>query len=308
VSSVMNDPDEVKEILGTLAEAEAPGWRKYWLGALAQSRQEIVVDAPEPWVVLQGRRAVAQDLRKAMDAEGGDAATVEDGVELTTDEDDSFFAGRSVTLPEHSCDVERFARTYAAGAGLPAALVEDIALAGWLHDIGKADRRFQIMLRGGSEIDFFKDERPWAKSDMPPGAKAAQRLARQRSGYPRGARHEVQSLAMIEEHLEVIRAKAHDIDLVLHLVGSHHGYCRPFAPAVADDHPVAVALPHLASARFGTMSFSGTSSSNRRFGLELGLADRFWELVQRYGWLELCWLEAILRLGDHRASEWEQAR
>ena len=80
--------------------------------------------------------------------------------------------GRSVSLAEHSGDVERFAHDYAGAAGLPADVVDDSALAGWLHDIGKADRRFQLLLRGGSEIVLFKDETLWAKSAWPPARRA----------------------------------------------------------------------------------------------------------------------------------------
>src|SRR5207249_2655133 len=110
------------------------------------------VDADEPWTVFQGGRIGAAALRAILQAE----ETVEDGMELTTDDDDSFHAGRTVSLSQHSADVERFAREYATAAGLPKSVTEDVALAAWLHDIGKADRRFQILLRGGSEIDFFK--------------------------------------------------------------------------------------------------------------------------------------------------------
>jgi CRISPR-associated endonuclease/helicase Cas3 len=260
------------------------------------------VDADEPWTVLRGKRVRPEKLRALLSADD----TVEDGVELTTDEDDSFHAGRPVTLSEHSADVERFAHDYAEKV-LPEELTGDLALAGWLHDVGKADKRFQVLLREGSEIAFFKDETPWAKSGMPPGAKAAHRLAQRKSKYPKGARHEVQSLAMLEKHLEVVKAKAHDIDLVLHLVASHHGYCRPFAPVVIDDEPVEVVLSNHKSTRFGTVEFSGTTSKHELHRLDAPLADRFWCLVEKYGWLELCWLEAILRLADHRASEEEQA-
>jgi CRISPR-associated endonuclease/helicase Cas3 len=122
----------------------------------------------------------------------------------------------------------------------------------------------------------------------------------------RVARHEVQSLAMIQAQLDRVRERAHDIDLVLHLVASHHGYCRPFAPAVLDASPVDVALAGHHSDTFKDIDFAPISSKHELHRLDSGLADRFWGLVEKYGWLELCWLEAILRLADHRASEMEE--
>lgn len=299
----VDDADDARAALAILAQdAERTDWRRVWLEGLAAPGTTLVVDAPEPWEVLQGKRIRPGALREL---------AAEDGVDLTTDDDDSFYTGRSVPLAEHSADVEQFARQYAAAAGLPAKFVDDLALSGWLHDIGKADRRFQILLRGGSEIDFFKDETPWAKSRMSAGAKGAHRLAERKSGYPRqvggkNARHEVQSVAMIEKHLDVVKAKANDIDLVLHLVASHHGHCRPFAPVVLDDNPIEVELPGHRSDLFGTIDFGKVSSKHDLHRLDSPLAERFWRLVERYGWLELCWLEAILRLADHRASEAEQ--
>jgi CRISPR-associated endonuclease/helicase Cas3 len=302
LSLPIDDVQETRRALRILAEQEEQtSWRRLWLDQLARSKSSIVVDADEPWTVLRGKRVQPQKLRGLLSADD----TVEDGVELTTDEDDSFHAGHPVTLSDHSADVERFARNYAENV-LPKELIEDLALAGWLHDVGKADKRFQVLLREGSEIAFFKDETPWAKSGMPPGAKAAHRLAQRKSKYPKGARHEVQSLAILEKHLDVVRTKAHDLDLVLYLVASHHGYCRPFAPVVIDDEPVEVLLLNHQSKSFGTVEFSATTSKHELHRLDAPLADRFWRLVERYGWLELCWLEAILRLADHRASEKEQ--
>ena len=112
---------------------------------------------------------------------------------------------------------------------------------------------------------------------------------------------------MLESVRDALGAKAHDVELVLHLVGSHHGYCRPFAPAVVDEAPVNVKLERHQSDAFGTLSFDAVSSQNGIHRLDSPVGDRFWSLVARYGWLELCWLEAILRLADHRASEEEEA-
>jgi CRISPR-associated endonuclease/helicase Cas3 len=296
---------EIRAALSALAEAtEAPSWRKLWLKRLGSSRKSVAIDTSEPWSVLEGARIRPEVLRAALQVDD----TVEDGVGLTTDDDDSFHAGREVSLAEHSRDVEHFARVYATAVGFPPPVVEAVALAGWLHDIGKADRRFQVMLRGGSEIEFFKDETPWAKSGMPPGAKAAHRLAQRRSGYPKGARHEVQSVAMLADHTAFLQSKLQDVELVelvLYLVASHHGHCRPFAPVVLDDAPVDVLLTGHRSEVFGAIEFAA-SSNHDLHRLDTPLADRFWRLVEKYGWLELCWLEAVLRLADHRASEREQ--
>lgn len=311
LSLPLEDPDEARSALGRLAsDAGWPAWKRLWAESLARGRSSLVVTGERPWTVIAANRLPLAALRRVLRPE----ETLEDGVELTTDADDSFHAGRAVSLAEHSADVEAFAREYATRCGLDARLAEHIAIAAWLHDIGKADRRFQLMLRGGSEIDLFKDETPWAKSAMLPGAREAHRRAQQRSGYPRGARHEVQSIAMIQGRLDFVTAalkqsnptKEPDLDLVLHLVASHHGYCRPFAPAVVDDSPVDVTLAEHTSKTFGKIDFPPTTSRNELHRLDSPLADRFWGLVARYGWQELCWLEAILRLADHRASEEEQ--
>lgn len=309
----LEEPDEARTALGLLAtNSEWPAWKRLWAEKLFKGRGSLVVPGEPSWTVIEAKRVSLADLRAVLQPE----ETLEDGVELTTDGDDSFYAGRAVSLSEHSADVETFAREYAIRCGLDRWLAEHIALAAWLHDIGKADRRFQLMLRGGSEIEFFKDETPWAKSAMPPGARAAHRLAQQRSGYPRGARHEVQSLAMVQSHLEAVKnalkksvaGKEPDLDLVLHLVASHHGYCRPFAPVVIDESPVHVTLAKHKSKAFGEIDFTSISSANGLHRLDSPLANRFWALVAKYGWQELCWFEAILRLADHRASEQEQTR
>jgi CRISPR-associated endonuclease/helicase Cas3 len=284
-----------------------------WAERLAQGRTSFVVPGDPPWTVLEARRVPISDIRSVLHSE----ETLENGIELTTDGDDSYCAGRAVSLSQHSADVETFAREYATRCGLDTWIAEHIALAAWLHDIGKADRRFQLMLRGGSEVEYFKDETPWAKSAMPPGAKEERRLARLRSGYPGGGHlHAVQSVAMLHGQLDALREclkkvdskKEPDLDLVLHLVASHHGECRPLAPVLIDHMPVDVSLCGHESKTFGSIDFPATSSNNALHRLDSPLADRFWGLVARYGWQELCWLEAILRLADHRASEEEQSQ
>lgn len=212
--------------------------------------------------------------------------------EASTEDDDSAFTNKEQTLREHSEDVRTWAEHFVAHLGLPKTIAEDICLAAYFHDVGKADPRFQRWLRGGAAVG-----RPelLAKSGASSRSRGAREQARLRSGYPKGERHELLSAALLEQS-ESALAGAHDRELVLHLVASHHGWCRPFAPALDAEADVEVSVELggvelVGSARHGAASISS------------GVEARFWNLNARYGHWGLAWLEAVVRLADHRASE-----
>jgi len=117
------------------------------------------------------------------------------------------------------------------------------------------------------------------------------------SGYPRGLRHEFISAGLLTQHHEAL-TDVEDPDLVLFLVGTHHGRGRPFVLPVDDPNPQTVEV-ELDGHRFQGSSAHGLDT------LSSGWVERFWYLIRRYGPWGLAYLEAILRLADHRASEEE---
>jgi CRISPR-associated endonuclease/helicase Cas3 len=175
--------------------------------------------------------------------------------------------------------------------------VDDLAMAGRLHDLGKADPRFQALLRGGNRWAVGE---LLAKSGGMPMTRSGYQRARRESGYPQGGRHELLSVRLAESAPDVL-ARVHDRDLVLHLIASHHGRCRPFAPVIEDQTPDTVS-DVIVGQQFTASSVTGLER------LDSGISERFWRLVRRYGWWRLAWLEAILRLADHRCSEDEQRK
>jgi CRISPR-associated endonuclease/helicase Cas3 len=196
--------------------------------------------------------------------------------------------GREVRLQEHSKGCATKANVFASG--LPRKLQRTVRRAAMLHDIGKADPRFQAWLRGGNPV---KPDELIAKSKGSGQNWEAIERARRMAGYPKGARHELMSTALIAPHAE--DSGDVDFDLLLHLVATHHGRCRPFAPVIADTEPVNV--------RCGGWQARSDHGLER---LGSGVSERFWRLTRRYGWYGLAFLEAVLRLADHRESEAEQ--
>lgn len=292
-----DDPDELEA-----AHAEVSSW----LDELAR-RPEA---EQEPWGTLL--RALADpERRRVIDVATSYSTAAQPirvwrvtalvpgrAVEATTEDAVSSFGGLPVTLAMHLADVQAWTDAFSRAAGLPANVANDVALAALLHDIGKADPRFQAMLRGGDPIAGSEGE-PLAKSPLL-GSLASRQRAEQRSGWPRGFRHELVSLALLDAS-PTLRDRANDLDLVRHLVASHHGWCRPWAPNIIDVNPTRVEVDVT-----GVRAEVSTGAIDDAFSLEC--ASRFRRLCRRYGWHGLAYLEALLRLGDHRASALPSSR
>jgi CRISPR-associated endonuclease/helicase Cas3 len=194
---------------------------------------------------------------------------------------------RQVFLDEHTNHVVEC--TTAASASLGQPLRDAIVCAAKMHDWGKADIRFQAWLRGGDVMAARYSPKPIAKSGKD------NLLDQKAVGLPAGFRHELLSLQLAEK---ATLAQGEMRDLVLHLVASHHGKCRPFAPIVQDDSAESVSYNEITIGK-------EERSENAPHRLSSGIADRFWRLTAIYGWWGLAYLEALLRLSDWHASSEE---
>jgi CRISPR-associated endonuclease/helicase Cas3 len=219
--------------------------------------------------------------------------------DLFADDDDlTSSCSEGQTLDEHSELVKRTVEKLAARC-LPDSYAEVLSMAAYWHDVGKLDERFQALLHRGDELAAISAEAPLAKSSRLPISPARRRAIREASGLPRSFRHEMLSAQLAGRHGPKLEDRD-AYDLFLHLVASHHGHARPFAPVSEDPNSPAV------SGRLGETPIE--LSAEERAGLapsyrmDSGLAERFWRLVRRHGWWGLAYFEALLRLGDWYAS------
>lgn len=262
---------------------------------------ELPVELPAPWAHIVGRLGRQPRIVRHGDGSLTLIGRRSGGAVVSTEDDGASFAEQEISLQAHSGHVWRWADGFARRLALPESVRKDVALAAWLHDVGKADPRFQKWLVGGSAVRLAMLDAPLAKSGQSRLDHRAAATARAMAGYPDGYRHELLSVAMVQKHPGLL-AQAADAELVLHLIGSHHGWCRPFAPFADHEEDLDVTL-EMGGGPGGMRADLRGGTRHRLARLDSGVVDRFWTLTERYGWWGLAWLEAIVRLADHRASE-----
>ena len=219
----------------------------------------------------------------------GAPATEDDGLSRT--------AHYAVSVDDHTRHVVERVTHFVRTLAVPQTIACDLRLAALLHDGGKADQRFQLLLAGAN---------PWNAPDGPALAKSGRSSptdAWERAGLPPGWRHETLSVRMAQAHPRF--ASAHDPALVLWLIATHHGFGRPFF-GFADPREGATEDPTacLGVEKWGLEPGAGPESLS--FNVDGADWPALYERLKRcYGIWGLAHLEAILRLADHRASEKE---
>ena len=275
------DADDFEEQVTAAVEARVaadPGaWPPGAADHLTDRKRRTVEPYPDPlkgWVVTVKRRLFQFDPTYLDDTEPGDSAR-----------------GRAaVKLEDHCRGVAGYATRFAAGCRLPAAEQATYTAAGYWHDLGKLDPRFQAMLQGRSPRTAVSP--PLAKSQRQPRTREEREAARATHRYPRGARHELLSAALL----------AGRDDLFLHLIATHHGAARPFADPV-DENDAAKAP--FTGTLFGESFTLGTAAQQSAVW-NAELPGRFWRVVRGYGWWGAAYREAVFRLADHAQSAAEQ--
>jgi CRISPR-associated endonuclease/helicase Cas3 len=206
------------------------------------------------------------------------------GVRADAFEELSFDIG-SKTLADHLSGVGQMARRMAEAVGCEQDLVTAVEMAGKLHDIGKADARFQRWLDPKGTPDELV-----AKSDVPRHRIEATRVA---SEWPKGGRHELLSGRLINRWVEEGPPFDCDPDLLVHLVLTHHGQGRPTLRIVADESPLDL-----------EWEFDGFRATVPRVLSEHDWDQprRFREMCARYGYWGVALLEACVRQADQAVS------
>lgn len=292
---------EIRELLKRLLNDENPGWplTEEQRGlAKHLTKKGVILSPPESYPNNQGFVLSCRDLLPAIDAEG-DEETAD------TEADALLESSQPQELCDHTQDV--VARMESSIALLPlSAWREALIAAGTIHDWGKADPRFQALLRGTTPFAAMASDIFLAKSGSIPSSNAARNAARERAELPKGFRHEMFSVQMAENPVGVTVLPSHSIlhALALHLAATHHGYARPFAPLVDDKVPPEVSLP------MNGKIIAVTEAERREqpaYALDSGFAERFWQMTRHFGWWGIALLEAVLRLADQSVSAKLQA-
>ena len=274
------DPSEkveaLNEVIEAIQSAATPtGWDSQEWNRFTSSLQ------PE---IIHPRKQVPRLLLESPDAELPAEEFDETSVKLGV---------ADIDLHRHCQSVGNLVRTSSNRVGIEPNLVEVLEHAGKLHDIGKADSRFQRWLDPEREYDEPVAKSKAAKSRAPYHQSEKMRAA---AGWPRGGRHEALSARIVHAWLDQspIWCDQPELrDLLVHLVISHHGKGRPLVKPVSDGTAASVVT------RIEETDISVPAN--------LEITDwnqpaRFRRLNDRFGPWGLALLEALVICADHVVS------
>lgn len=185
--------------------------------------------------------------------------------------DNPAYATFRQTLTEHHARIKADMQDMTRRLGLDMSpdLQSALTLAAEMHDCGKAALAWQRYARNVNPDGAPKQGEVLAKAER-------YEHWRMLGGY----RHEWGSVRIAEQTKAV--AKHPERDLILHLIGAHHGRCRPDFPV--DGHDKAQM----------TTAYANRSNADA--------ARRFDALQRRFGRWGLAWLEALVKCADVKAS------
>jgi CRISPR-associated endonuclease/helicase Cas3 len=220
--------------------------------------------------------------------------TANPAAEDDTGNDDTSNSAAPVSLEKHLTDVRDAVCETLAQLPLADLFNASLANAAALHDIGKADERFQATLLGGDINLAWAQLAPLAKSARIPASRIDRARVRRRAKLPDGFRHELLSVQLLEHF------SSDNTALLLHLIAAHHGHARPFAPVVIDTETPPVEFT--TDGKTFSLDAATRAALPPPHRLDSGVAERFWALTHELGWWHLAYLETVLRLADRQVS------
>lgn len=170
------------------------------------------------------------------------------------------------TVKQHNDSVETVVENFCNSLYLQDTVKDAVKIAARHHDEGKRNPLWQI----AAGHDPSRQKEPLAKGVVD---------WRKLGGY----RHEAGSLLDISLNNEIV--KHPEKDLIMHLIGAHHGWARP---------------------HFDPCAFPLETDSTMVDETAYQIMRRYSKLQERFGWWKLAFLESILRQADAIASadEW----
>jgi CRISPR-associated endonuclease/helicase Cas3 len=201
------------------------------------------------------------------------------------------------TIDQHARAVGEEVRECAERLRSAPALTTALVLAARAHDHGKADARTQAFYRRGVHALAAM---PIAKSEFGTHDPRTAGIAASLAGMPKHQRHEIASVAVLEDALASgaleMELDGVDRDLALHVVGVHHGFGRPVPEVPEGGRP-----PQ--SFEIDAAGVAGRATGDGRDGWANGAwLERFWRVFERYGPWGGAYLEALLMLSDRVVS------